>query len=198
MTPPVHVLGISGSLRKASLNTRLLHIAGEMLPPHMTLQVYDLNPIPMYNPDIEANGFPPAVEDFRSRIEAADALLIATPEYNWSITGALKNAIDWASRTPRSAPPGTVSPLYGKPLAIIGAGGMAGSARAQLHMRQIAAHANMHALNKPEVVISYAGQKFDAEGNLTDPNAVKFLGELMVALDKWTRQLRGENVQTSV
>lgn len=196
MTTPVHVLGISGSLRKASLNTRLLHIAGGMLPPNMTLQIYDLNPLPMYNPDLEINGFPLAVEDFRARIDAADALLIATPEYNWSITGALKNAIDWASRAHRV--PGGVSPLYGKPLAIIGAGGLAGSSRAQLHMRQIAAHANMHALNKPEVVISYAGQKFDADGNLTDANALKFLGELMVALDKWTRTLRGEVTQAGV
>lgn len=197
MTTPVHVLGISGSLRKASYNTRLLHIAGGMLPPHMTLHIYDLNPIPMYNPDVEANGFPPAVEDFRARIAAADALIIATPEYNWSITGALKNAIDWASRTSRHAP-GVPSPLYGKPLAIIGAGGLAGSARAQLHMRQIAAHANMHTLNKPEVVISYASQKFDAEGNLTDANALKFLGEMLVALDSWTRTLRGEVTQAGV
>lgn len=195
MTTPVHVLGISGSLRKASFNTRLLHIAAGMLPDGMTLHIYDLAPLPMYNPDVEAHGFPPAVEDFRARIAAADALLIATPEYNWSIPGALKNAIDWASRPQR---PGVPSPLYGKPYAIMGAGGLAGTARAQLHLRQICAHMNMHPLNKPEVLITTASQKFDAEGNLTDANALKFMREQLAALDQWTRLLRGENVRAGV
>lgn len=195
---PVHVVGISGSLRKASYNTRLLQIASEMVPDDMTFQIYDIAPLPMYNPDLEVNGFPPAVEDFRAHLYAADAVVFATPEYNWSITGALKNAIDWASRNERNPAPGTLPPLYGKPYAMMGAGGLAGTARAQLHLRQIAAHLNMHGLNKPDVVISSAGQKFDAEGNLTDANALKFMREQLIALDAWTRLLRGENVKAKV
>jgi len=127
----VHVLGISGSLRKASYNTALLRPASELLPRGMTLEVFDLSSIPLYNDDVRALGFPKPVQEFRSRIAAADALLIATPEYNFSIPGVLKNAIDWASRPPDP-------PLDGKPLAIMGAStGNFGTVRAQMHLRQV-------------------------------------------------------------
>jgi len=185
MPTPVHVLGFSGSLRKASYNTGLLRVAAERLPDDMTLEIFDLAPIPPFNQDLEANP-PEAVRRFKERIAAADALLIATPEYNYSIPGVLKNAIDWASRPPRE------SPLNDKPLAIMGAGGQYGTVRAQLHLRHVAVYTNIHPLNKPEVMITRAWEKFDADGNLTDEASKKAIGDLLVALGAWTRRLRGE------
>ena len=127
MPQPIRVLGFAGSLRKASFNAGLLRAAQEMLPDGMALEVFDLLPIPLYNADVEAHGFPEAVTRFRERIAAADALLIATPEYNYSIPGVLKNAIDWASR-----PPGN-TPLDGKTVALMGASpGMMGTSRCNI------------------------------------------------------------------
>lgn len=114
MASAVHILGFSGSLRKGSFNTAFLRVASQLLPPDVTLETFDLAPIPLYNGDVEAAGFPEAVVRFKQRIAAADALLIATPEYNYSIPGVLKNAIDWASRPPKD------SPLNGKPVAFMG------------------------------------------------------------------------------
>ena len=135
MTSPIHVLGISGSLRRASWNTGLLHAAGELLPEGMSLEIADLADVPLYNQDHDGPAAPEAIKQFKERIRAADALLIATPEYNGSIPGVLKNAIDWASR------PMNDSPLAGKPLAIMGAGGIGGTIRAQLALPQ---HRNQH------------------------------------------------------
>jgi chromate reductase, NAD(P)H dehydrogenase (quinone) len=186
----VHVLAFSGSLRKESYNTRLLHIAQEMLPEAMTMEIFDLSPLPMYNEDVRQQGYPEAVHIFRDKIRQADALLIACPEYNYSVTGALKNAIDWASRVELHEPPSEPSPLSGKPLGIVGVGGRFGTVRAQLHLRQIAVYSDMHPINKPEVLISNFPQKvFDEQGNLTDQAAVKFLSDHLVALRDWTRQL---------
>lgn len=186
MATPIHILGISGSLRKASHNTGLLRAAQGMLPEGITLEIADLSQIPLYNGDLGNEGAPESVQQFKARIAAADALLIATPEYNYSLTGVLKNAIDWASRPPQT------SPLNGKPLAITGAGGRFGTVRAQLHLRQIAVFTNMLPLNKPELMIPMAWEKFDAEGNLTDPQTIEQLKELLEALVVWTRRLRGE------
>ncbi len=186
MTTPIHVLGISGSLRKASWNSALLRIAGGMLPEGMTLEIADLAAIPLYNQDHDGPDTPEVVERFKERIRAADALLIATPEYNYSISGVLKNAIDWGSRPPRA------SPLSGKPLAIMGAGGMFGTVRAQLHLRQIAQEVNLLALNKPEVRIARPWEKFDDAGNLTDALSRQEIRALLEALAAWTRRLRGE------
>ena len=176
---PLHVLGISGSLRRSSFNTALLESAAQLLPPGMTLEIFDLSPLPMYNQNDE-KPFPPAVEDFRRRLAQADALLIASPEYNASITGALKNAIDWVSRPPSQ-------PLNGKPVAIMGAStGNFGTLRAQLHLRQILTHVGALTLPKPEVLVARAGQVFAPDGDLVDEAARGFLRDLLVALAQWT------------
>jgi chromate reductase len=185
MTNPIHVLGIAGSLRKASVNKGMLRAAADVLPDGMLLETFDLAPIPLYNGDVDAAGTPEAVRHFKARIAAADALLIATPEYNYSIPGVLKNAIDWASRPPKE------SPLNGKPLAIMGAGGAAGTTRAQLHLRQVAVFTNMLPLNKPEVAIQRAWEKFDADGNLTDEPSREAIRALLQALLAWTSRLQG-------
>lgn len=180
----IHVLGISGSLRAASWNTGLLRAAAELLPATMTLEIADLSAFPLFVQDHELD--PPApVAEFRRRIVAADALLIATPEYNYSIPGVLKNAIDWVSR------PASTQPFAGKPTAIVGAGGRLGTARAQYHLRQIAVFLNMHVLNKPELLIQHASTKFDATGALIDAEAREHLRAVLTALAAWTRRLRG-------
>jgi chromate reductase len=185
MANKIHVLGFSGSLRKGSFNTALLRAAVELLPEGMTLEIFDLSPLPFFNSDLEAQGTPEAVKNFKARIAAADALLIATPEYNYSIPGVLKNAIDWASRTPKD------SPLNGKPVAMTGAGGMFGTVRAQMHLRQIALHNGMLVLAKPEVYVARASEKFDTAGRLIDEPTRQRLRELLEALAAWTRKLRG-------
>jgi chromate reductase len=180
----IRVLGFSGSLRKGSYNTRLLTAASELLPEGMTLEAFDLSPIPLYNDDVRVVGFPKPVQQFRERIAAADALLIATPEYNFSIPGILKNAIDWASRPPDP-------PLNGKPVAMMGAStGNFGTARAQMHLRQVCVFCNMFPLNKPEVLLMRAREKFDADGRLTDESARGFIRDLLLALVDWTRRLQ--------
>jgi chromate reductase len=176
---PLLVLGISGSLRKASYNTALLHAAFDLMPPGMTLEIFDLSQLPMFNQDFE-KPFPEAVVAFRDKIAQSDALLIATPEYNSSITGTLKNALDWASRSPQL-------PLQGKPAAIMGAStGNFGTLRAQLHLRQILTHVGALPLGKPEVLVARAEQAFDADRKLVDASARGFLRDLLVALAKWS------------
>lgn len=183
---PLKILGISGSLRKASLNTQLLRASEKLMPEGMELELYDLSPLPMYNADLEKERFPDAVAHFRDAIYAADALLITTPEYNYSVTGALKNAMDWASRKPLPDRKGP-SPLDQKPGAIMGVAGRLGTARSQLHLRQIAAHTNMLLVQKPEVFITnFPNKAFTEDGDLADPNAVKFTMELLEALKEWT------------
>lgn len=178
----LHILGFSGSLRRSSYNTALLEAAAELMPPGMTLEIYDLSQLPLYNQDDE-KPFPEVVDDFRHRLAQADALLIATPEYNASITGALKNAIDWASRPPRQ-------PLNGKPVAIIGAStGNFGTLRAQLHLRQILTHVGALTLAKPEVLVARAREAFNADGDLVDETARGFLRDLLAALAEWTRRV---------
>jgi chromate reductase, NAD(P)H dehydrogenase (quinone) len=176
---PIKVLGISGSLRRDSYNTALLRAAAELAPPEMTLEIFDLSRLPMFNQDYE-KPFPDAVVELRTKLAQADALLIATPEYNSSISGALKNAIDWASRSPKQ-------PLNGKPTAIIGVStGNFGTLRAQLHLRQILTHVGALTLGKPEVLVGRAEQVFDAQGHLIDPTTCGFLRDLLTNLVEWT------------
>jgi len=179
----ISVLGICGSLRRASYNMATLRTAIALKPANMSVTVADISQIPPYNEDVRAEGFPPTVETLRRQIAAADALLFACPEYNYSMSGVLKNAIDWASRPPDQ-------PFAGKPCAIIGAAaGMAGSARAQYDLRRSCVFLDMHPLNKPEVLIGQAQIKFDAEGNLLDEVAKNLIRDLMAALVGWTRQI---------
>jgi len=179
----VKVLGICGSLRKGSYNAAALRAAQELAPDGLTIETFDIAPIPIYNEDVRAEGLPPAVEQFRERIRAADALLFVTPEYNYSVPGVLKNAIDWASRPPEQ-------PFAGKPVAIMGATpSVLGTARAQYHLRQILVFLDMHPINKPEVMIAAASGKFDAAGRLTDETTRDFVRQLLTALRDWTRRL---------
>lgn len=175
----ISVLGICGSLRKGSYNMEALKVAIALAPAHVTVTVADISAIPPYNEDVRQQGFPPTVETLRQQIKAADALVIACPEYNYAMSGVLKNAIDWASRPPDQ-------PFAGKPLAIIGAAaGMAGTARAQANLRASAVFLDMHVLNKPEVLIGQAQTKFDENGNLKDEVARNLIRDLMANLANW-------------
>lgn len=182
----IHVLGISGSLRRGSFNTGLLRAASSVLPEGMELEIGDISTIPLYNADVEAAGPPAPVARLKERVAAADALLFATPEYNYSIPGVLKNAIDWVSR------PVATSPLAGKPIAMMGAGGRLGTGRSQYHLRQVAVFTNMLPINRPEVMVANAAEKFDQSGNLTDDSIKEQIRALLESLAGWVRRLRGE------
>jgi chromate reductase, NAD(P)H dehydrogenase (quinone) len=186
MDTKIRVLGFVGSLRKESYNKALLRAAAEVAPESVDLEVFDLEGIPPFNQDQDQA--PPArVRLFKERIRAANALLIVTPEYNYSMPGVLKNAIDWASR------PYGDNAFDGKPVAIMGASmGMLGTARAQYHLRQSCVFLNMHPLNQPEVMVPTAQDKVDSQGKLTDAKTRQKIGELLEALAAWTRRLRGK------
>jgi chromate reductase len=188
----IHVLGISGSLRRGSHNSGLLRAAAQVLPKGMTLEVFNLGSVPVFNGDLAVSGEPQNVLQFKERIADADALLIATLEYNYSIPGVLKNAIDWASRPPKH------SPLNRKPLAMMGAGGVMGTIRAQLHLRQILLYNDLRLLNKPEVYVTRSWEKFDGDGNLKDEATLQSIRALLEALGKWTLQLRGNQEDSLV
>ena len=184
MGNPVHILGIAGSLRKESFNRYALRAATELVPAGSTLETFELDGIPPFNQDEDQN--PPAkVIELKSKIRAADAILIVTPEYNYSVPGVLKNAIDWASR------PYGDSAWSEKPVAIMGASvGALGSARAQYHLRQIFVFLNMFPVNQPEVMISNASQRFDEAGTLTDAKTRELIARLLTNLVAWTRRLQ--------
>ena len=173
-----------GSLRKGSYNKLALKAAMELKPAGMEIEQAEIGDLPLYNDDLREPGYPPTVHRLRDQIRAADALLFVTPEYNYSVPGVLKNAIDWASRPPDQ-------PLEGKPAAIMGASpGRLGTARAQYHLRQICVFVNVLPLNRPEVMLAGAAKLFDAEGRLTDEPTRKFIGDLLVSLEAWTRRLQ--------
>ena len=183
MNQPVRILGISGSLRRASYNRAALRSAMELVPQDAALDTFELDGIPGFNQDEEQNP-PPKVIELKRRIREADAILIVTPEYNYSIPGVLKNAIDWASR------PYGDSAWNGKPVAVMGASiGAIGTARAQYHLRQVFVFLNMFPINQPEVMISNAAERFDAEGNLKDETTKKLMRQLLQSLANWTRRL---------
>ncbi len=182
MEKKIKILGIAGSLRKQSYNRGLLQAALEVVPPNCQLDIFDLEEIPLYNQDKETN-LPPSVVRLKTAVRAADAILIATPEYNYSIPGVLKNAIDWASR------PYGDSAWDNKPVALMGASpALQGTSRSQYHLRQVFVYLNMHPLNRPELMIGSAENKFDSQGKLTDPKAHQKIGELLVALATWARK----------
>jgi len=183
----VTVLGIAGSLRQGSFNKRALAAACELAPEGMAIRPFQrLGDIPLYDEDVKAKGFPPPVAEFRHAIAEADALLFVTPEYNYSVPGVLKNAIDWASR------PYGDSAWDGKPAAIMGASiGAIGTARMQYHLRQMMVFLNMYPVNRPEVMITNCTDKYDDKGNLTDEETKKFISQLVQSLADWTRKLKG-------
>ena len=178
----ITILGIPGSLRKASLNRALLRAAVELAPPGVVIETADLSAIPPYNGDDERDPSP-SVFDLKARIRSADAVLFSTPEYNYSIPGVLKNAIDWASR------PYGDNAWDGKPVAIMGASpGMLGTARCQYHLRQSFLNLNVIAVTRPEVMLGNALQRFDAELNLTDEKSREMVARLVEALADLARQ----------
>jgi chromate reductase len=185
MSENLGVLGIAGSLRRASYNRALLRAAQELAPAGLVVTVFDLAPIPLYNADVEAAGDPEPVAALKNAVRQADGLLIATPEYNYGVPGVLKNAIDWASRPPAS------TPLKGKPAMLMGASpGMSGSMRAQLALRQSFVFTQTLALLQPEVLVAKAQEKFDSEGRLTDEPTRQHLGKALLAFGDWIRRLK--------
>jgi len=183
MTAKLSILGFAGSLRQGSYNRAILRAAQELVPEEADLKTFDLAGLPLFNQDFEQQPVE-KVKEFKTAIRAADALLIATPEYNYSMPGVLKNALDLASR------PYGDNALDGKPLAIMGASiGMLGTARAQYHLRQSCVFLNMHPLNQPEVMVPFAQQKIDAQGHLTDATTREKIAELLQALVAWIRRL---------
>jgi chromate reductase, NAD(P)H dehydrogenase (quinone) len=181
---PFVILGIAGSLRKESFNRALLRAAAELVPEGVRLETFEIDGMPMFNQDDEAKPHP-RVTELKERVRAADAILFVTPEYNYSIPGVLKNAIDCASR------PYSDNAWDGKPVAVMGASiGMLGSARAQYHLRQTFVFLNMHAVNQPEVMVSNAAKRFDQEGKLTDEMSKKLVQQLLAELVNWTKRLR--------
>jgi chromate reductase, NAD(P)H dehydrogenase (quinone) len=186
----IRVLGFAGSLRRQSHNVALLHAAVELAPDEVEIETHDLTAIPLYNADVEATAFPQSVERFKERIAAADALLIVTPEYNGSLPGVLKNAIDWATR------PSKQTPFYGKPAAVLGAGGPFGTVRAQRHLREILQARNMAVMPKPDLYITHATEKFDAEGRLVDETTREAVRALLAAFADWIRHFLPQAVRT--
>lgn len=184
MEKKISILGFAGSLRKGSYNKALLRAAGELVPKEADLETFDLEGIPPFNQDLENNP-PERVKEFKKKIKAADAILIATPEANYTIPGVLKNAIDWASR------PYGDNAFDGKPVGMMGATiGNLGTARAQYHLRQAFVFLNMHPLNQPEVMVSAAQEKIDQNGRVTDPKTREKIKELLESLVTWTRKFK--------
>jgi chromate reductase len=187
MDKTLHILAFAGSLRNDSYNRKVLALACNALPEGTSYEIIELNDIPLFNVDVEALGYPKSVSAFRKAIKNADAILIACPEYNSSITGVLKNALDWASRSENGQP----NPLIKKPVAIIGVGERGGTARSQYHLRQVLNHLNMYVINKPEVLISITNENtFDDQGNLIDEFAIKLISKLLSSLIDFTYQIR--------
>ena len=184
MDKVINILGFAGSLRKNSFNRSILRAALELIPENARLEIFDLEGIPPFNQDLESQ-VPEKVKSFKGKIRAADAILISTPEYNYSIPGVLKNAIDWASR-----PYGDNS-FEGKPVAIMGASpGMVGTARSQYHLRQTFVFLDMHPVNRPEVIVPFANEKIDEQGRVTEAKTREKIMEILESLIAWTRRLK--------
>jgi len=181
---PIKLVGISGSLRARSYNSGALSVVGSVLPEGMEFDVASLTDLPFYNADVEQRGFPAEVESFRRKVAVADALIFAVPEYNFSVPGVLKNALEWLSRPPDS-------PTNGKPCAVFGASvSPLGTARGQFHFRHICVSLNMIPVNAPHVDITNAKTKFDAEGRLIDQASVDLIRQLVGELRNLTIRLR--------
>jgi chromate reductase len=183
MSNPVRILGIAGSLRRQSYNRALLRAATQIAPEGASIDIFEIDGIPPFSEDDEQDP-PEKIIELKRRIREADAVLFVTPEYNYSIPGVLKNAIDWASR------PYGDSAWSGKPAAVMGAStGRIGTARAQYHLRQVMVFLNMFPLNQPEVMVGAADERFDTVGNLTDDETREYVRLLVQSLVDWTRRI---------
>ena len=184
------LLGFVGSLRKDSYNRGLMRAAMQLLPQNVTLEVFEIREIPPFDQDFERNP-PEVVKQMKGKIRAADAILFVSPEYNYSIPGVLKNAIDWASR------PFSDNAWDGKPVAVMSASsGKLGGARMQYHLRQSFVFLNMHPVNRPEFMLANAGNYFDEKGNLTNGDISNRIVEMLNSLADWTKRLKTHQKQT--
>ena len=191
------IVAFAGSLRRGSFNSALLRAAQELTPHGMEIELIDIGALPFYNADVEAQGDPPAVAAYKASLGDADGLIIATPEYNDGIPGVLTNAIDWGSRLPGRAP------LSGKPVALMGASpSRIGTARAQLHLRQLLSHVHARVLPPPELLIASAHERFDKSLRLTDEVTRDMLAKLLQRFGRWIAReraaLEAERQQTAV
>jgi len=184
MAEQLKILGVCGSLRKASLNMAALRACGGLMPAGMSMTIAQIGDIPMYNQDVFDAGIPAPAQRFYDEIAAADGVLIASPEYNFSLPPLLKNAIDWVSKMPKQ-------PFDNKPIAVFSCSqGPLGGARVQYDLRRILVQLWGHVLPRPEVFVGVAQTKFDKDGKLTDETTKKFLTDLMVGLKAWTERMR--------
>ncbi|MEP2722991.1 NADPH-dependent FMN reductase [Roseibium sp.] len=184
------ILGIAGSLRRASYNRALLRASSELAPAGMAIAIFDLAEVPLYNGDLEAEGDPPGVAALKAAIAGADGVLMATPEYNHGVPAVMKNAVDWASRPPREAP------LGGKPVGLIGASpGITGTARGQSQLRQAFEFTDSYCMPQPELLVFKAHEKFDADGRLTDPATAQYLARYLTAFAAWVRRFPSPDPQ---
>lgn len=185
MAETIRIAGISGSLRKNSYNTATLHAARELAPEGMEIDIITLHDFPLFNEDVEAQGWPAPVQAVRDRVENVDGVIFAVAEYNYGMSGVLKNGIDWLSR------PTGKGPIVGKPVGIVGASlSMVGTARAQEQVRQAAFYNKMPLLSSAEVLIASASNRFDDSGKLTDEDTRKFLKQMLQAMRDWILRLR--------
>ena len=183
MSEPIKLVAFCGSLRKASFNRLALHAFVERLPQSASVETIEIGDWPLYNADIQAQGFPAGVQAAQQKTLAADGIIFASPEYNYSVSGALKNAIDWLSRL-------TPQPFAGKPMTVFGAsGGPLGTARSQYHLRQMMIFLDGRMINKPEVMIGSAHTKF-VDGKFIDEAGAKLLTDLGAALMLACRQAK--------
>jgi chromate reductase len=179
------ILGLAGSLRRASFHRGLVRAARELAPEGIAVEPYEgLDEIPFFNQDVEAEGDPAPVKELKEKIREVDAVLIATPEYDYSIPGVLTNGLDWALRSP--------SPLRHKPVGIVGASpASTGTARGQMVLRQVLLHAPAYVMPEPQILIPYSRERFDENGNLTDEETRERMRRFLVALVEWTERLSG-------
>jgi chromate reductase, NAD(P)H dehydrogenase (quinone) len=183
---PARIVAFAGSLRRRSFNRALIAASGEIASPALTIETIEIGGLPFYDADLEAQGDPPAVAEFKAALAAADGALIATPEYNDGIPGVLTNALDWGSRLPGR------SPLAGKPTMVMGASpSQVGTARAQLHLRQVLGHVQARVLPPPELLVARAHERFDAELRLTDEGTRRLLADLLRRFAVWIARERG-------
>jgi len=179
------ILAFAGSLRKGSFNKSLLRAARELSPDGMDIELFDLEGIPLFNSDLEAEGDPARVTEYKQAIRDADGILIASPEYNHGMTGVIKNAIDWASR------PSKDMPISGKPAGILGASpGITGTARSQDQLRQSLKSVNVYCMPKPEMLVFRAHEKFNGNGELTDESTRKYLEKYLGSFHDWVKKFK--------